>query len=162
MRNLIAALALGLTMPSGLALADNAAAQTAEDPNVAVVREMIDAWNTMDWDRVVGLFAEDGSLHSMMVDPVVGRDALAVRIGHLGEGLEEITLNVRNLGSVGDVVFLERVDQFVFNGHSGSVPVVGVIEVNEDGLIQEWREYYDRDELLEAMGVVTDFDSEAR
>jgi limonene-1,2-epoxide hydrolase len=98
----------------------------------------------------------------MMVDPIVGHEALAARIGHIGAGIEEITLNVRNIGQVGDVVFIERVDEFVYNGHAGAVPVVGVIEINDDGSIQEWREYYDRAELLEAMGIHTDFDAEAR
>lgn len=135
---------------------------SAEDEKVAVVLDMIAAWNAMDWERVVGLFAEDGSLHSMMVDPVVGREALAKRIGHLGDGLSEITLNVRNIGRVGDVVFLERVDEFTYKGHQGSVPVVGVLEVNDEGRIAEWREYYDRAELLAAMGVGEDFDAETR
>ncbi len=162
MRNLVVALALSVAMPAGAALADTGTQQTSDNPKVQVVLDMVDAWNTQDWDRVVSMFAEDGSLHSMMVDPIVGHEALAARIGHIGAGIEEITLNVRNIGQVGDVVFIERVDEFVYNGHAGAVPVVGVIEINDDGSIQELREYYDRAELLEAMGVHTDFDAEAR
>ena len=134
---------------------------TAVDPRIAVVMDMVDAWNTQDWDRVYNLFAEDGSLHSMMVEPVVGREAISERIGYLGAGLESITLHIHHVGLVDDVVFVERTDEFVFNGHAGSVPVVGVIEV-EDGLITEWREYYDRAELLGALGLNTDFDSTGR
>ena len=160
MRHLIVCAMLALASPAVASAADHHA--PAEDPKVAVVLDMVDAWNKLDWDKVVNLFAEDGSLHSMMVEPIVGREALAVRIGHIGEGISEITLNVRNIGRVGDVVFLERVDQFVYNGHAGSVPVVGVLEVNDEGLITEWREYYDRDELLAAMGLASDFDDEAR
>ena len=135
---------------------------SAEDKaKVQVVMNMVDAWNTQDWDRVVDLFTEDGVLHSMMVEPIVGHEALSARIGHIGEGIEEITLHLKHIGVVGDVVFVERVDEFVYKGHAGSVPVVGVIEVEGDR-VQEWREYYDRAELLEAMGVTTDFDAEAR
>ncbi len=147
---------------SGCATMTAPTTQTETDAaRVAVVMDMVEAWNTQDWDGVVNLFAEDGSLHSMMVEPIVGREALSARIGHIGEGIDAITLNVRNIGPVGDVVFIERVDEFVFNGHAGSVPVVGVIEV-EDGKVKEWREYYDRAELLEEMGLTTDFDAEAR
>jgi len=157
MRNLIkltlAAAALSLAAPTA-ALADT------DEEKIAVVNEMIEAWNTKDWDKVVALFAEDGSLHSMMVEPVVGHEALAARIGHIGAGIEQIELKPRNMGVVGDVVFLERVDEFVYH-HAGSVPVVGVIEI-EDGKITEWREYYDRAELLEAMGIEEDFDADAR
>ena len=34
--------------------------------------------------------------------------------------------------------------------------MVGVLEIR-DGKVAEWREYYDRKELLEAMGVGEDF-----
>ncbi|MAK64751.1 MAG: limonene-1,2-epoxide hydrolase [Maricaulis sp.] len=130
-----------------------------EDDKIAVVMDMVDAWNTHDWDRVANLFAEDGVLHSMMVDPVVGRDTIGARISHLGEGIEEITLRVRHVGVIDGVVFIERVDDFTYHGHSGAVPVVGVIEIGEDGLITEWREYYDRAQLLGAMGLAQDFDA---
>lgn len=136
-------------------------ASADDQAKVQVVMNMVEAWNTKDWDRVVDLFTEDGVLHSMMVDPIVGHEALAARIGHIGEGIEEITLHLKHIGVVDGVVFVERVDEFVYKGHAGSVPVVGVIEVEGDR-VREWREYYDRAELLEAMGVTTDFDAEAR
>ncbi|WP_417498105.1 nuclear transport factor 2 family protein [Maricaulis sp.] len=159
MRTAIIALAAGLlTMGCAQSQVEDA---TESDPRIAVVMDMVDAWNTRDWDRVTNLFAEDGSLHSMMVEPVVGREAIGARIGHLGAGIETITLHIHHVGLVDDVIFVERTDQFVYNGHAGSVPVVGVIEV-EDGLITEWREYYDRAELLEALGLTTDFDSAGR
>jgi limonene-1,2-epoxide hydrolase len=160
MRIAIIALTAGLlTMGCAQSQVEDTA---AADPRVAVVMDMVDAWNTKDWDRVTNLFAEDGSLHSMMVEPIVGREAISARIGHLGEGIETITLNIHHVGVVDDVVFVERTDEFVYNGHAGAVPVVGVIEVGDDGLITEWREYYDRAELLEALGLTTDFDSAGR
>jgi len=51
---------------------------------------------------------------------------------------------------VGDVVMLERVDDFVFNGQPGQVPVVGVMEI-EDGKVSAWREYYDYATLEHAL-----------
>ena len=37
----------------------------AEDPRIAVVNQMIHAWNVRDWKQVGELFAEDGVLHFM-------------------------------------------------------------------------------------------------
>lgn len=128
----------------------------SEDAKIAVVRQMIDAWDTMDWQRVEDLFAEDGVLHSMMIDPVVGRAQIGARIKALGAGATKMRLNVRNIGVVGDVVMVERVDEFTYKGHEGKVPVVGVLQV-EGGRIKEWREYYDRAQLLKEMGVSQDF-----
>ena len=122
------------------------------DPRIVVVQNMIDAWNTRNWQRVGDLFTEDGILHSMMIEPVVGRKTISARIAAMGAGISSITLHIRNIGIVGDVVVIERVDEFVYNGHAGRVPVVGVLVVEGDK-IKEWREYYDRAELIAAMGL---------
>lgn len=66
------------------------------------------------------------------------------------DGIEAIELKVRNIGVIGDVVVIERVDDFVFNGKHGSVPVVAVLEI-ADGKVKEWREYYDHASLVAEM-----------
>lgn len=119
---------------------------------LATVRQMIDAWNQRNWQQVFQLFAEDGVLQSMMLPPTVGREAIEQRIGALAKGIDSIELRVQHIGVIDGVVFIERVDDFVYHGKHGAVPVVGVVEV-ENGRVQAWREYYDRAQLLEAMGV---------
>jgi limonene-1,2-epoxide hydrolase len=138
-----------------LALAAPAARSNPPDSDaqkLATVRQMIDAWNQRNWEQVYALFAEDGVLQSMMLPPTVGREAIAQRIGALAQGIDSIELRVRHIGVIDGVVFIERVDDFVYRGKHGAVPVVGVVEV-EKGRVQAWREYYDRAQLLEAMGV---------
>ncbi|TWE07871.1 nuclear transport factor 2 family protein [Rudaeicoccus suwonensis] len=128
-----------------------------EDDVLAVAHDMIDAWNRLDWERVLALFAEDGLLHSMMEDDAtVGRPAIRRRLQALTEGTSEIRIEIRNEAAVGNLVFLERVDNFVIGGRSGSMPVVGVLEI-EDGVVAAWREYYDRATLLRGLGVDHDF-----
>lgn len=149
MRNWILAALLAITSTSG-AYAKKAPKQP--DPKIAVVENMIDAWNKRDWVRVGALFTEDGVLHSMMSEPIVGRKAVSERLTALGAGIQSITLHVRHIGRIGDAVFVERVDEFVYKGHPGKVPVVGVLLI-EGGKVKEWREYYDRAQLLSEMGV---------
>lgn len=156
---LSAVLVLASCAPAGEA--QSAPAGKAGDAEIAVVMDMVDAWNKQDWEKVVDLFADDGVLHSMMIEPIAGKESIRNMINHMGEGIESIHLTVKNIGVGGDVVFIERVDEFVYKGHAGAVPVAGVIEI-EDGRVKVWREYYDRNELLEAMGVKVDFDAEAR
>ncbi len=158
--------ATGLALP-GTAMANDAmAAATPKqeskmtDPKIAVVEKMIDAWNRRDWKLVGDLFAEDGVLHSMMIEPVKGRPAIAERINALGSGIESITLHIHNIGRIGDVVVIERTDEFVYKGHHGKVPVVGILEVEGDH-VKVWREYYDRAELLREMGIVEEFHTPA-
>ena len=124
----------------------------AADPE-SVTLEMVEAWNAVDLDRVIELFTPDGVLHSMMTEPVVGRDELRSHLQPLFDGIEELKLNLRRTVVDGDTVIIERVDEFVFKGKRGSVPVVGVLLIR-DGAVAEWREYYDRVQLLTEMGMI--------
>ena len=146
-------IALALVLPAASLAAKEATMHS--DPKT-VVQTMIDAWDHRDWKKVTDLFTDDGVLHSMMLEPIVGKEAIGKRIDLLGAGTESITLNIHNIAVTGNTVFIERTDEFVFNGHAGKVPVVGVLEVEGDK-IKVWREYYDRAELVAAMGLEKDF-----
>ena len=128
----------------------------SSESKLAAARAMVEAWHARDWVRVGELFAEDGVLHSMMVEPVRGRAAIAARIAHLGSGIEHITLDIRAMGVIDGLVFMERVDRFRYKGKDGAVPVTGVLEI-QDGRVKVWREYYDRNMLLREMGLSEDF-----
>ncbi|MDX6741173.1 nuclear transport factor 2 family protein [Actinocorallia sp. A-T 12471] len=132
----------------------------SDERKIAAARAMVAAWNAQDWDEIVRLFAPDGVLHSVMQEPLRGREAIAERLGLLSEGLVSLELEIRALGVIDGRVFLERRDVFV-NGHGKTeVPVVGVLSYDADGLVTEWLEYYDRATLLAGFGrtAATDFD----
>jgi limonene-1,2-epoxide hydrolase len=136
-------------------------AAMTDDQKLARVHEMAAAWKALDWRKVADMFTPDGVLHSMMVEPVVGREAVYTRVSGLGDGLTAITLNFKKIGVVDGAVFVERTDEFLYRGRTGKVPVVGILEF--DGpLISVWREYYDRAHLLHEMGLDTDFDAATR
>lgn len=149
-------LGLGAVVLALLAAPMPALAADTDASRVAVVKEMIAAWKSADWRKVGDLFAEDGVLHSMMIEPVKGREAIYQRIAALGKGAPGgVVLDVSHMGVIDGLVFIERVDRFVYNGKPGAVPVVGVLDV-KDGKVQVWREYYDRAHLLKEMGVKED------
>lgn len=122
-----------------------------DDAKLDLARTMFAAWNRMDWDEIVALFAEDGVLHSVMQEPVVGRPAIAERMAGLSAA-DRIELHIKALGVIDGRVFVERVDDFDFQGHHGEVPVVGILRM-ADGQVTEWLEYYDRPTLLAGMGL---------
>jgi len=131
----------------------SAQAADTDASRIAVVKEMIAAWKAADWRKVGDLFAEDGVLHSMMIEPVTGREAIYQRIAALGKGAPGgVVLDVSHMGVIDGLVFIERVDRFTYNGKPGAVPVVGVLDV-KDGKVRAWREYYDRAQLMKEMGV---------
>lgn len=136
-------------------------ATLSDEQKIAKGREMAEAWRVMDWRKVADMFTPEGVLHSMMVEPVVGREAVYKRVSGLGDGLESITLNIHHMGVIDGILYMERTDEFVIRGRPGSAPVVGVLEF-EGELIKVWREYYDRAHLLKAMGLTEDFDAKTR
>lgn len=139
-----------MLLTASVVLAACAPSASQDESKLEVANAMIQAWNDRDWERVYELFADDGVLHSVMIEPVTGRENIRNRLSGLTAGIERIELQIRNMGVVNDVVMLERVDDFMFNGKHGSVPVVGVMEI-ADGKITEWREYYDHATLAAAL-----------
>jgi limonene-1,2-epoxide hydrolase len=137
------------------------AASLTDEQKIAAGREMAAAWKAIDWRKVADMFTPDGVLHSMMVEPIVGREAIYKRVAGLGDGLDSITLNISHMGVIDGILYMERVDEFVIRGRAGSAPVVGVLEF-EGPLIKVWREYYDRAHLLKNMGLAEDFDQKTR
>ncbi|WP_370617433.1 nuclear transport factor 2 family protein [Mumia qirimensis] len=131
-------------------------APMTDEAKLALARRMFDAWDALDWDLVLDLFADDGVLHSVMQEPVVGREAIRDRLAILGSKAESITLRIKALGVIDGRVFVERVDDFWFDGHHGEVPVVGILRMSGDR-VTEWLEYYDRPTLLAGMGISEDF-----
>lgn len=121
-----------------------------DEEKLATAQKMVDAWNRLDWEAVYALFAEDAVMHSMMMEPVVGRENIRARFSRFTPGTERIELQLAHMGIVDDVVMMERVDDFVYNGKHSRVPVAGVLEIN-NGQVTEWREYYDHHMLAEAL-----------
>ncbi len=121
-----------------------------DEEKLATAQKMVDAWNRVDWEAVYALFSEDAVMHSMMSEPVVGRDNIRQRFSRFTPGVERIELQLARIGIIDGAVVMERVDDFVYNGKHSRVPVAGVLEIN-DGLVTEWREYYDHHQLAEAL-----------
>ena len=148
--------ALGLAAVLVVVAGSVQAAPRTDAAKLAVAREMIAAW------KVADLFAPDGVLRSMMIEPVTGRAAIYQRVSALGKGAPGgVQLDVAHMGVIDGLVFIERTDRFVYNGHAGSTPVVGVLDIR-GGKVREWREYYDRASLLREMGVAPTVDPGAK
>lgn len=106
----------------------------------AVVMAFVDAWNRLDEDRIYGLMSDDIFYHNMPLEPVTGREAVRAHLA--GWPVDEAEWVVLNIATSGHVVLTERVDRFVRNGRTIIVPVMGAFEV-KDGLITQWRDYFD-------------------
>jgi limonene-1,2-epoxide hydrolase len=124
------------------------------DERLDVVQRWTDAWNRLDWNGVADSFAEHATNHSMMDEPVAGREKIRDRTRLLMERVRHIDISLVRLSLLADgVVAAERIDSCQrSDGSWGRVPVAGFYEVT-DGRIIAKRDYYDRSQLLDAMGL---------
>ncbi|MBX3482016.1 nuclear transport factor 2 family protein [Phenylobacterium sp.] len=133
-----------------------------DNERIEVVRRWAEAWNRMDWDGVAETFAPDGANHSMMHEPMLGREEIRRRTRMVMERVSAVNLRFARIGVLDHVVVTERIDACRrADGSWGEAPVAGFYEV-EAGLIVAKRDYYDRRQLLEAMALPGEFVSVAK
>lgn len=118
---------------------------------IAIFREMKRAWEAKEWRTCADLFTPEGVIHSVMLEPVVGREAIYQRISKLEAPNKDVALHIHRIGVIDGALFVERSDEIVLDGISRSAPLVGVLEF-EGSKISLWREYYDRAQLMRAAG----------
>lgn len=126
-------------------------AMTDDEKKIQVFMQMKTAWEAKDWVACADLMAEDGILHSVMLEPCQGRQNFYERIRKTEKPNKRVILNIRSIGVAKGILYVERNDEIIIDGHSRFIPTMGVIEFAGDQ-IAHWREYYDRATLLHAIG----------
>lgn len=121
----------------------------SDSRKIEVFRRMAQAWHDQDWRVCADLFAPEGVLHSVMLQPIVGRQAIFDRISKLGGAHKKVTLKIGRIGVIDGALVVVRTDEIVINGQRGECPVVGVVEFSGE-LIARWSDYYDRSQLARA------------
>jgi limonene-1,2-epoxide hydrolase len=79
----------------------------------------------------------------MPMQPIVGREAMAATLEMFLGAANEVDWVIVRQQEIGDVVFNERIDRFQIGEGWLELPVAGVFEVDEHGLISLWRDYFD-------------------
>ncbi len=110
--------------------------------NERIVRAFIDAWPSLDVDKIVDFFTEDGVYHNMPIAPVAGREHLRGFIATFLKDWTKTNWDILNLASAGNVVIAERVDHIHVGDKQIDLPCCGVFEL-ENGKIKVWRDYFD-------------------
>ena len=118
--------------------------------NVAIVREFIDAWSTLDADKLAGYFTEDGTYHNMPAQAVTGRDNVRAFIKGFLATWTETQWDVLHIMGEGNLVFAERLDRTRTSQGDVDLPCAGVFEL-QDGKIRVWRDYFDLGTFMKAM-----------
>ena len=118
--------------------------------NSEIVREFVEAWSTLDAEKLADYFTEDGCYYNMPTQPVKGREAVRGFIQNFLANWTDTQWDILNMAEAGDVVFCERLDRTKTTAGDVDLPCLGVFEM-QDGKIKEWRDYFDLGTFMKAM-----------
>jgi limonene-1,2-epoxide hydrolase len=128
----------------------------------AVVREMLNAWGDgdrgADIARIVSCFAEDARWTLYMPDgpTLVGRAAIGAELARQAAYVDQVQSQIMLVASSDDMVVAERRDRFTRNGRPIARSVAGAFEIDAQGLITAWRDYFDGLDFARQAGVSPD------
>lgn len=110
--------------------------------NERIIRDFIATWPSLDVDKIVDFFTEDGIYYNMPIAPVAGRDQLRGFIATFLKDWTKTNWDILNIAADGNVVIAERVDHIHVGDKQVDLPCCGVFEL-ENGKIKVWRDYFD-------------------
>ena len=120
---------------------------------IDVVRQFCDAWGSPDdISAALDLLSDDCFYHNIPLDPVEGIDAIRTTVQGFSAGVEKVEFETHHIAANGNVVLTERTDSFFFPGNTVALPVMGTFEVNADGKITHWRDYFDMNQFMSQLG----------
>lgn len=120
-----------------------------------VVAAFIAAIERKDLDAAVALLADDVSYENVPIDPIVGTAAVRATLDAFLAPTGRVEWPVRRQLVDGNTVINERVDRFEIGGGWLELPVVGVFEVDTDGRITLWRDYFDMSTYTRQLAALT-------
>jgi limonene-1,2-epoxide hydrolase len=117
---------------------------TQEQKNLAIVRQFCADWSKRSNEALLPYFTDDAVYHNLPWAPLKGKKAIGDFLAPYWPMVESIKFDMLNIAANGQIVFTERIDYFQFkNGGKLNIPVSGIFEINADGKITHWREYWD-------------------
>ncbi|NQV22637.1 MAG: nuclear transport factor 2 family protein [Rhodospirillales bacterium] len=125
---------------------------TTESRNESVVRDFIAAWENKDANAIMAAFSPDIVWHNMPMAPIQGLEPIKALVEPFLAASDVVEWKVLRLQGAGDRVYTERVDCFEIGGNRIEVPVAGVFEMDADGKVAAWRDYFDMQTWLDQGG----------
>ena len=118
---------------------------------IQIITDFCNAVPRRNVEELVGFFSADAVYHNIPIAPVQGRDAIAATLRGFLDPSTEAEFAVLAIAGAGRVVLTERIDRFTINGKQIALPVMGTFEVDAQGKISAWRDYFDLAQFTKQM-----------
>ena len=97
--------------------------------------------------------ADDVVWHNIPMEPIKGVAAMREAVDGFMGPVETCDWSITSIAANGQTVLTERVDAFELkNGGRASLPVMGTFEIDADGKIAQWRDYFDMGQFQREFG----------
>jgi steroid delta-isomerase-like uncharacterized protein len=134
---------------------------------MSVVDGLVTAISAEDTAEFGALYADDAILHEPLYpEPVIGRQAIVEGEAGLFRAFADITIEVRSEVAAGTQVVAELIlaatndgplnlgeDEIAPTGKRIEIPIVWVLELNDDGLIADESDYFDTSLIMHQLGL---------
>ncbi len=118
----------------------------------SIVRDFCAAVAKLDIPALGEFFADEALYNNIPIDPVRGRAEIVETLRQFIDPDGEAEFEIVTLAVDGNRVFTERIDRLVVQGKRVELPVAGVFEIDGDGKISVWRDYFDLASLIKQIG----------
>jgi limonene-1,2-epoxide hydrolase len=104
-----------------------------------------------DLDGACELVTDDLEYDNVPMGKNIGPEAMKAFLGAMEGSLDEVEFVIHRQVAAGNLVMNERTDRFRVGEAWMELPVCGVFEVNDDGRISLWRDYFDMATMTDQM-----------
>ena len=108
-----------------------------------VVRNYLAAWKRSDLDELVSFISDDAVFTDGPRGVHHGIDAIRAELETMVKVVPSTSVDIKKLVASGGTVMVERVDSFKLGGKPFDLEVAAVFDVDDNGRIKRWRDYYD-------------------
>ena len=108
-----------------------------------VVRNYLAAWKRSDLDELVSFISDDAVFTDGPRGVHHGIDAIRAELETMVKVVPSTSVDIKKLVASGGTVMVERVDNFKLGGKPFDLEVAAVFDVDDNGRIKRWRDYYD-------------------
>lgn len=115
------------------------------------VNEFIRRIVANDLESALEMVTDDVEYDNVPIGKNVGPDAMRAFLGAMSGNVDEVQFVIHRQTASGNIVMNERTDRFRVGDKWMDLKVAGVFEVNDDGKVTLWRDYFDMTEFNNEM-----------
>ena len=118
------------------------------------VDEFIRRVVSVDIEGAAELVADDLEYDNVPMGKVHGPEAMKEFLSAMVNGIDEVQFVTHRQVAAGRLVMNERTDRFRIGERWIDLPVAGVFEVDDDGRIVLWRDYFDNPTFVDQLNAI--------